>query len=132
MAAPCQCLTSGGDDHRIAGGEGLRGLAPHPDTSRGPAVHSRICPAALGRMVDVPVVAAARLEGDVGGRDAVFTAEGLEVAVPHEILGVGVVGGAQAEDAAVRLFGLLVGPDFLCHAEGGPCLGPAGNRRRRG
>ena len=84
-------LDLGRDDHRIAGGEGLRGLAPLLIPAAAGGAQQDL-PAALGRMVDVPVVAAARLEGDVGDRDAVFTAEGLEVAVAYEILGVGVVG----------------------------------------
>src|SRR5699024_5526378 len=118
-------LDLGRDYHRIAGREGLRRLAPRLIPAAAGGAEQDL-PAAFAGVVDVPVVAAARLKGDVGGRDAVLAAEGLQVAFANKVLCVGVVGGAQAEDAAVGLLGLLVRPDLFGHAEGGPGLGPAG------
>lgn len=62
-------------------------------------------------VVNVPVVPAAGLEGDVADADVDrrVADQGVEVALADKILGVGVVRGAHGEDAV--LYGLLVG----CH-----------------
>ena len=82
-------------------------------------------------MMDVPVVAAARLEGHVeDGQVVAGAGERVEIALPDEVLCEGVVGLAQAEEAAVELGALAVLVVFrihlLRHVEGRPCAGPAG------
>ena len=73
-------LDLGGDDHRVAGGQRLGRLAPFLVPAAAGGAQQDL-PAAFGRVMDVPVVAAARLKGDVGGKDAVLAAEGLQVAL---------------------------------------------------
>ena len=54
--------------------------------------------AALGRMVDVPVVAAAGLEGDVGDElGLLWVGQRVQIRAAREVLRIGVVGGAGAE-----------------------------------
>ena len=79
-------------------------------------------------MVDVPVVAAARLEGHVeDGQVVGGTGERLEVALADEVLGKGGVLLAKAKESAVPLgFCLVVAIDLLGHVEGSPGVGPAG------
>ena len=55
----------------------------------------------------------------------------MQVALAHKILGKAVVGGADGEDHLLLMLRLAVlgripCPDLLCHAEGGPGLGPTG------
>src|SRR5699024_1529499 len=115
-----------GNGDGVAGGERLGRLAPFLIPAAAGGAQENLAAALVG-VVNVPVVAAARLKGDVGGGDTVFARQHLEIAVAHKILGVGVVGLAQTEDAAVGLLGgLLVGPDLFGHPERGPGLGPAG------
>ena len=60
--------------------------------------------AALARVVDVPAVAAARLEGHVvDGQVVAGAGERLEIALADEVLREGVVGIAEAEEPAVGL-----------------------------
>ena len=87
-------------------------------------------------MVDVPVVAAARLKGHVvyphlaGG-------QGVQVAPAHEIPGEAVVGRPDGEHHLPLVAGHVVPggvlrPHLLGHAEGRPGLGPAGVKGRVG
>ncbi len=87
--------------------------------------------AALRGLVDVPVVAAAWLEGDVGKRHLCVRDTG-QVAVAREVAAVGRVRFADGENHrsleggfGVR-GGRVVGPYVLGQAEGCPCLGPSG------
>ncbi len=101
--------------------------------------------AAFVRVVDVPVVPAARFKRDVEGRDLVQR-QRSEIALADEVLSVGVVRVADGQEQAVLrilfdgvelalvvlaattalLFGrVLFGPDFLCQTENGPALRPA-------
>ena len=60
--------------------------------------------AALGGVMDVPVVTAAGLEGDIGDELGLRgVGQRIEVRAPREVLRIGVVGGAQAEQTAVCL-----------------------------
>ena len=79
----------------------------------------------------MPVVAAARLKGDVGDELRLRrVGQRVQVRLAREVLRVGVIGIAQAEDAAVSLGVLnihrVVGVHLQHHAEGGPGVGPAG------
>ena len=79
----------------------------------------------------MPVVAATRLEGDVGDELCLCRiGQRVQVGLAREVLRVGVVGVAQAEDAAVGLgvfeIQRVVGVHLQHHAEGGPGVGPAG------
>ena len=82
-------------------------------------------------MVDVPVVATARLEGDVRDGD-LLARDGSQVAVAGEILRVGRVGLADGEDHLPLegrpgiLTGRIRGPDLLGQPECRPRLGPPG------
>src|SRR5699024_7536164 len=83
--------------HHIARLERAGGLAPLlvPTVAR----HAdEQLPAALRSMVDVPVVATARLKRHIEYRHLIG-AHGREVALAVEVLGVGVVGLADGEDA---------------------------------
>src|SRR5574340_1213580 len=89
-------LDPGGD---LDDGPGLQALGLLP-LDLVPAAAGRAqqdLPAAAGGVVDVPIVAAAGLEGHVGDRDA-LGGEPLEVALPDEVLGVGVVLLSARED----------------------------------
>lgn len=85
---------------------------------------------ALGA-VDVPIIAAAGLEGDIGKWN-LRIADGSKVAVADEILGISGVGIANGEDhLLLELFlgrrgGGLVLPHLGGKAESSPGLGPAG------
>ena len=72
--------------------------------------------AAAGGVVDVPVVAAARGEGDVVDADDALGVghEVVEEAVPGEVLGVGGVGLALAEDVLGGEGGLVGGGGHDC------------------
>ena len=122
-------LDPGGDVYHIAGVEFLSLFAPLLIVA--PAGHAdQNLTAALVRLVDVPVVAAARLKGHVVHPN-LAGGEGVEIALPHKILGKAVVGSADGEDhlLLVLCFAICPGvlcPDLLGHAEGRPDLGPAG------
>ena len=81
-------------------------------------------------MVDVPVVAAARLKGDVVD-DHLLGRDRSEVALADEVLRVGVVRLSDRENHFLLEGGLGVGgrfgslPDVLGEAEGAPGVGPA-------
>lgn len=87
--------------------------------------------AALRRMVDVPVVAAARLEGDVGDLHLLLR-KGSQVAVAGEVLRIGRIGFADGEnhralERRTRIIARrILGPDILGQPECRPGLGPAG------
>ena len=86
--------------------------------------------AGLG-VVDVPVVPAARLKGDVVDAD-LLGGDGSQIALADEVLGVSNVRLADGEDHRSLMLGpgtlvlRLDLPDFLGHVEDGPALGPAG------
>ena len=70
-AAPCQCFTPSGTFDHVAGTERARRLAPFLVPAASAHAHEQL-PAALFGMMDVPMVAAARLErhvedGHLGG-----------------------------------------------------------------
>ena len=87
-------------------------------------------PAALRGAVDVPVVAAAGLEGHVVEGN-LLARDGGQIAVAREVFGVGRVGLADGEyhfaleGGLVACAGGVVGPYVLGHAEGGPGVGPS-------
>ena len=128
---PVPVLDLSGDGDNIAGlqAPGRLALLLIPAL----AVHAQQqLSAALGSVMDVPVVAAAGLEGDVGYKYRLLgVREGLEIALTHKILGVGGVGVALAEEAAV-VFRLAAVIDLLCHAESGPGVGPSGVESQMG
>lgn len=88
--------------------------------------------AALGGLMDVPVVAAGRLECNVGKGNLRITHAG-KIALAGEIAGIGSVGFAHGEyllagkllDGSCGSLRIVV-PHILGEAEGRPCLGPAG------
>ena len=98
-----------GDIYHVARREQARGLAFFLIVAAPGHAHKDLSAALLG-MVDVPVVAAARLKRHVGN---VHLAGGQrrEVALPNEILRISVVGLADGEDHffGVRRFGVLRG-----------------------
>ena len=136
MAEPAVCrgavpvLDVRGNLHHVAGAQALGGLALFLVPAF--AIHAdEHLPAALARMVDVPVVAAARLEGHVeDGQVVVGVGERVEIALPDEVLRETVVGLAQAEEPTVGLgavaFRVAFGIHLLRHVECRPCVGPAG------
>ena len=88
--------------------------------------------AVFGSVMNVPVVAAAGLKGDVGHKYGLLgIGKGLEVAVAHKILCVSGVRFALTEEAAV-VFRLAAVIDLLCHAESGPGVGPSGIESQMG
>lgn len=69
--------------------------------------------AALLGVVDMPEIAAARLERDVAdGQRVALLREDLEVRLAREVLGIGIVGLTEAEEAAaaLRISGIGVDP----------------------
>ena len=85
--------------------------------------------AAAFRVMDVPVVAAPRLEGHVE-HPHLAAGKGRKIAFANKVLGVGVVGRADGKHHLALVAGFFVAasfrPDLLRHAESRPCLGPAG------
>ena len=123
-------LHAGGDVHHIAGHEWLRLFAPFLIPASARYAHQHLS-AALGRMVDMPVVAAAGLEGyihyfylRIGHR--------RQVTLPCEILRIGVVRCAYGEEHGLlkRLAGCLCSvrfcPHVFRHPKSRPRLGPTG------
>ena len=84
--------------------------------------------AALARVVDVPVVATARLKRDVAdGQVIIGIGERLKIALTDKVLGKGGIGHAKAKEPAVTVGACgIVGIDLLGHVEGRPGVGPAG------
>ncbi len=123
-------LHAGGNVDNRAGQNFLRRLALLlvPATARHADEHLTAAPR---RAVDMPVVAAAGLEGYVGDGN-LLPGNGREVTVASEILGVGRVGFADGEDhlALKGCLGILSGrifrPYLFGEAECRPSLGPAG------
>ena len=119
-----------GDVHAVAGAQFHGGLAPFLVIA--PSGHAQQdLSAALAGVVDVPVVAAARLKGHIEDPYLLRGHRG-QIALPHKILGEGVVGGADGEDHLSGVGGLgirrsgLLRPDLLCQVEHRPALGPSG------
>ena len=81
LAAPCQCLTSGGMTTVSPAERACAGL-PTPDTSRGRRCTSRICPPPLDAWWMCQLLRQPGSKVTLAAENAVFTAEGLEVAVP--------------------------------------------------
>ena len=86
--------------------------------------------AAFGRMVNVPVVAAARLESDIVERYLLLGYRS-QIAVADEIFGVCSVRFADGEnhlllEAFLLSSCIVIRPDLLCHTESGPCVWPSG------
>ena len=90
-------LHVGWDIHHVSGDDLAGRLAPFlvPALAVG---DEQDLAAAFGRVVDVPVVAAAWLEGDVGDELGLFRiGQRVQVGLTREVLRVGVVGRAEAE-----------------------------------
>ena len=124
-----------GDVHHVAGLQRPGGLALLLIPAAAGHADQNLAAAALC-VVDVPVVAAARLEGDVA-HPHLAGGEGRKVALAHKVPGVGVVGRANGEHHLALMAGLFVGallfgPHVLRHAEGRPRFGPAGVKGRVG
>ena len=83
-------------------------------------------------MMNMPVVAAAGLKGDIGNAH-LAGGNGRQIALTAEILRIGVIGSADGEDHFLLMGfpsgfsgGSIVLPDLQGHAESSPGLGPAG------
>src|SRR5574344_2915680 len=85
---------------------------------------------ALGGMMDVPVVAATRFEGDIGNGD-LLAGNTCQITIALEILGIGSIGFANREkhlllETSLRIFHRCVFfPNLLSLTESRPCLGPS-------
>ena len=103
---PVLDIRRNGDD--IADAQTLRGLALLLIPALAVNTDEQLSAAAL-RVVDVPVVAAARLKGDVREKHRLSgNGQRLEEAAAGEILRIRVVRLAEAEEAAVRFNGVVV------------------------
>ena len=123
------------DVHHIAGKQLLRGFARLLIIAPARHAHQDLS-AALGGMVDVPVVPAARLKRHIENAH-LLGGERRQIALPDEVLGKGVVGRADGEHHGIGVYGLgilrrVLRPDLLGHAERRPCLGPPRVERRVG
>ena len=129
-------LDLGGDVDAVAGVQFHGGLALLLVVAA--AGHADEDLAAAGLCVmDVPVVAAARLKGHVVDAH-LLGGDGGQITLADKILRIGHVGFADGEHhgrlvlcpgaAVLRLHG----PDLLCHVEHGPALGPADVKRNVG
>ena len=93
--------------------------------------------AALIGMVNMPVVAAARLKRHIV-HPHLTGGEGLQIALSYKILGKSVVGSPDGEHHLFLVPGLvviariIVCPDLLGHVESRPGLGPSGVKGRVG
>lgn len=105
-AAPCQCLVSGAT-YTTSPGLSSTGLFAPLLVVAAPAHGGEDL---AGLVVNMPVVAAARLERDVGNVDFLARDQRRQIALPDEILGVCVVRRAQRERA-----GIGDGAVILCH-----------------
>lgn len=95
--APCQCLTSAGMTMTLPGSR-LTASLPSSWYQPSPAVQISSCPPPLGGVVDMPVVPAPGLEGDVGQKQPVLRAgQGIEIGPAGKVPGKSVVGRAQAK-----------------------------------
>ena len=122
-------LDPGGNVHHIAGVQLLGLLAPLLIVAT-PGHTDQHLTAALGGVVDVPVVAATGFKGHIE-HPHLAGGQGVQIALPHEILGKAIVGRTDGEDHLLLMLGLAVcviflRPHLFGHAEGGPSLGPAG------
>ena len=87
--------------------------------------------AALGRLVDVPIVPASGLKGDVGQEYRLLgVGEWFQIGVSDKILRERLVGRAQAEQPAVSAITVLI--DLHCHTERRPGVGPSGVESQMG
>ena len=111
----------------IAGVQFLRLFAPFLIVA--PSGHAdEDLSAALISLMDMPVIPAARLKGDIEDPH-LAGGEGRQIALSGEILGKAVVGVTDGEYHAVLvclffIAGILC-PDLLGHTEGRPCFGPS-------
>ena len=123
-------LHIGGDMDHGAGQNLLRGLTLLLIPSAAGDADQHLT-ATLGGLVDVPVVAAAGLEGDIRHLH-LLARDGRQIAVADEILGIGSVGLADGEDHLALEGGLGIalggrfGPHLLGQTESRPRLRPAG------
>ncbi len=121
---PVLDVCGNGDD--IAGHEALGRLALLLIPALAVDADEDLPAAALG-MVYVPVIAAARLEGDVCEEQCrAGSRQRLEIASAGKVFGIRVVRLAEAEKAAVGSGSLVVCIYLLCHAECGPGIRPSG------
>ena len=82
--------------------------------------------AALGGVVDMPVVPAAGFKGDVGNENGLLRDPSADSdSFADEILGVACVLLTKTEEAAMILRLADIGVDLFCHSESRPCIGPA-------
>ena len=129
-------LDSRRDVHHITRMQHLGLLAPFLIAAPASHTDQDLTTAFVG-MVDVPVIPASRLKGDIeypyltGG-------EGGKLALAGKILGKAIVGAANGEhhSVGVSLFATVrrisLAPDLLCHAEGCPRFRPARIKGRMG
>ena len=85
--------------------------------------------AAVFRMMNVPVVAAARFKGHIVNTD-LLRRKWCEITLSDKIFRKGVIGCADGKDHFILMLGFCVGgivlcPNLLCHTECRPRLGPA-------
>ena len=126
-------LYAGRDIHHIAGVQFLRRLPPLLIIAA--ARHAdQYLSAAIFRVMNVPVVAAARLEGHVEHLN-LLRGNWREVAFADEILAEAVIGRADGENHGVlvrlpRRIRVRLHPDLLGQPERRPRLGPARVERR--
>ena len=102
--APCQCLTLAGMVITVPGVRLTAGL-PSSWYQPSPAVQTSSWPAALGRVVDVPVVAAAGLKGNVGQKQTGFrVGQRVQERLANEKLGISGVCGTGAKNILLLKF----------------------------
>ena len=120
-------LYTGHNVDHIAGVQFLRLFAPFLIVTA-PGHADKDLPAALVRLVDMPVVAAAGFKGYIEYFD-LRRGNRRKIALPAEILCETVIGRSDGKYHTVLMTLLFVGaflvcPDVLCHAECCPCLRP--------
>ena len=121
LACPMPMFDSRGDVDDIARMEFPGWLSPFLVIAL-PIGHEQYLPPAFLGSMDVPVVSAPRLEGDVGNEDPVLIKR-IKIALPVEILGKPVIRLSKTKHWFEA--GLVFGIGFPDQGEDGPGVGPA-------
>ena len=110
-------LDARGNLDNVAGREALRRLALFLIPARAVNTDEHL-PAALLRVMDVPEIAAARLERNVADDERlVRLRQNVQIRLPREILGIGIIRLAESEETATALRIRCLRVDFLRHRE---------------
>lgn len=110
-------LDARGNLDNVAGREALRRLALCLIPARAVNTDEHL-PAAFLRVMDVPEIAAARLERNVADDERlVRLRQNVQIRLPREILGIGIIRLAESEETATALRIRCLRVDFLRHRE---------------